>query len=54
MRVAATFPAGSHAPIVYPAAVVADGQVAAARRLLAFLREPEAQAVFRRHGFGTD
>lgn len=54
VRVAATFPAGSHAPIVYPAAVVADGQVAAARRLLAFLREPEAQAVFRRHGFGTD
>jgi len=51
IRVAAEFPATSHKPIVYPAAIVAGGQVEAARRLLAWLREPTALTVFRRHGF---
>lgn len=38
-------------PIVYPAAVLRDGRIAAARRFLDYLATPEAGAVFRRHGF---
>ncbi len=45
-------PVGSHERIVYPAAVVGrssnQGQAA---RFVEFLREPAAQAIFRRHGF---
>ncbi len=51
VRVVDTFPAGSHAPIVYPAAVLSDHDTPAARRLLGLLREPAAQATFRRYGF---
>ncbi|MCE5232852.1 MAG: molybdate ABC transporter substrate-binding protein [Mizugakiibacter sp.] len=51
VRVVATFPPDSHAPIVYPAAVVAAHDDAAARALLAALRAPAAQATFRRFGF---
>jgi molybdate transport system substrate-binding protein len=39
-------------PIVYPAAVLRDAQNApGARRVLEFLRSPEATAIFRGHGF---
>ena len=41
----------SHAPIVYPAAVLADHDTPAARKLLGLLREPATQAIFRRYGF---
>ncbi len=51
VRVVGTFPDASHAPIVYPAAVVAAHDTPAARKLLAFLRAPSAQAIFRRYGF---
>jgi molybdate transport system substrate-binding protein len=52
VRVAAVAPAGSHAPIVYPAAVIAaSSHPADAERYLDFLAGPEAQAVFRRYGF---
>ena len=51
VRVLHEFPAGSHAPIVYPAAIVAGRDSAAARRLLRRLREPAQQAIFRSHGF---
>ena len=51
VRVLDTFPAASHPPIVYPAAIVADHDSPAARRLLARLREPAQQAIFRAHGF---
>ena len=41
-------------PVRYPAAVVAaTPHLAAARRFLAFVRSPAAQAVFARHGFGA-
>jgi molybdate transport system substrate-binding protein len=52
VEVVATAPSGSHAPIVYPVAVLKsakDGGAAAA--FVDFLFTPEAQAVFRRHGF---
>ncbi|AKJ30937.1 molybdate ABC transporter substrate-binding protein [Caldimonas brevitalea] len=56
VHVAAVFPAESHPPIVYPAAVVATGEPVereAARRLLAWLRSAPASAVFRKHGFAV-
>ena len=51
MRVVDTFPEASHAPIVYPAAVVTDHDTPAARKLLGLLHEPATQAIFRRYGF---
>ena len=54
VRVAATFPPESHAPIVYPAGIVADGRRQAAPEFLRYLQGPEARAVFRRHGFAVD
>lgn len=51
VRVVDTFPEASHAPIVYPAAVVTDHDTPAARKLLGLLHEPATQAIFRRYGF---
>lgn len=51
VRQADSFPAESHAPIVYPAAVLAEGYHDHGRRFLEFLRTPDAAQVFRRHGF---
>lgn len=55
VRIVGEFPADSHAPIVYPAALV-QAQRPAARRaaalqFLAELRGPEATAVFKTFGF---
>ena len=45
-------PADSHERIVYPAAVVGrSANQALAARFVDFLRGPQAQAMFRRHGF---
>jgi molybdate transport system substrate-binding protein len=51
VRVVAEFPAGSHPPIVYPAALVAPGGKPAAAKFLAYLRSPQAGAIFRKYGF---
>lgn len=51
IRIAARFPADSHDPIRYSAAIVKGGRGKAARRLLDFLHGPQAGEVFRRHGF---
>lgn len=51
VHVIGTFPADSHPPIVYPAAVVVGGARAEAQRYIAFLRSPPARAVFLRQGF---
>jgi molybdate transport system substrate-binding protein len=51
VRVVDTFPAESHAPIVYPVALVAGYATPAAHRLLALLHGTEARAVFERWGF---
>jgi molybdate transport system substrate-binding protein len=52
VRVLATFPAGSHKPVVYPVAIVAGHDNAASRALLAALKSPRARDVFERWGFG--
>ncbi len=52
VTVAGSFPADSHAPIVYPAAVTtASAAPEEAKRLLAFLRTSEAGRIFAAHGF---
>ena len=51
VRVVDTFPESSHAPIVYPAAIVADHDTPSAREVLALLRAPSSRAIFERHGF---
>lgn len=50
VAIAAVFPAESHPPIVYPAALTRDAG-AAARNLLAHLSGPKAREVFARWGF---
>lgn len=52
VRIVGTFPAGTHAPIEYPAAVLRNTKhPEAARALIRFLRSDEAQAIFAKHGF---
>jgi molybdate transport system substrate-binding protein len=51
VRVVDAFPAGSHPPIVYPAAVVATSKSAAAKDLLDFLRSPSARPTWDKYGF---
>lgn len=54
VRVAATFPEDSHAPIVYPAAIATSARnPGQAMTILARLGRPEALAVARRQGFQT-
>jgi len=53
VRVVGVFPASSHPPIVYPAALVAASRNSRAGSLLGFLRGPRASTIFRRHGFGV-
>ena len=48
--VLAEFPPSSHQPITYPVALTSRASPAAAR-LLQFLQQPEAQAIFQRYGF---
>ncbi len=51
VRVVGTFPADSHAPIVYPVAAVSGGKMDAAKQFMAFLKSPEARAIFVKYGF---
>ena len=51
VRVVATFPADSHAPIVYPVARVAASRHEDAAGFVDWLASAEAGAIFRRHGF---
>lgn len=52
VRIVDTFPASSHAPIVYPAAIVATSRSpAAAAALLAYLRSPAAASTWTAFGF---
>jgi len=50
VRVVDVFPAGSHAPIVYPVALTATARPAAAK-FVAFVRGPSGDAVFKAYGF---
>ena len=51
VKVLATFPAGSHEPVVYPVAITVASKQAEAAAFLAFLKGPAARAVFERAGF---
>jgi len=52
VKIAAEAPAGSHAPVVYPAAVLKNTKDSnAAKAFLAYLSAPEAVAVFEKIGF---
>lgn len=54
VRIVAVAPAGSHDPIVYPAAVLASAQQRqAVQDFYAYLTGPAAQAVFAKYGFGS-
>ena len=50
VRVVGTFPENTHPPIVYPAALTPEASADAAQ-FLAYLRGPQAHAVFERAGF---
>jgi molybdate transport system substrate-binding protein len=50
VRVVDTFPANTHAPIRYPAALTVRASKDAAA-VLAVIASPEARAVFVKHGF---
>jgi molybdate transport system substrate-binding protein len=51
VAVAGTFPADSHAPIVYPFALTPHGDTPDGRALLRFLEGDTARAIFTRRGF---
>jgi len=53
VRIVDTFPASSHPPIRYPAAIVAASQSAAARPLLDYLRSPSASPTWEKYGYGV-
>lgn len=53
VRVLATFPADSHAPIVYPLARVGRSRHPRAAAFAQWLTTPVAATIFRRHGFAT-
>ena len=51
VRVLGTFPADTHAPIIYPVALVASSTDADAPAFLGYLRSPAALRTFDAHGF---
>lgn len=53
VTVVGTFPAGTHPPIVYPVADIANRDVPAETQFLEFLRGPEAREAFERQGFAV-
>ena len=52
VKILATAPDGSHAPIIYPAAVLSGTKnQKAAEEFLSYLAGPEGKSVFEKHGF---
>src|ERR1700686_3894631 len=50
VKIIGIFPEDSHPPIIYPVALTQDAKPDAAQ-YLAFLRTPDAKAIFERYGF---
>lgn len=53
VRVVATFPQNSHAPVTYPVAVLKNAKNPDTERFRRFLLSSEGKTIFRRFGFGT-
>lgn len=53
VKIVGVFPASSHKPIIYPAALIRAARPGAAR-FLAFLKSPQARAVFEKAGFAVE
>jgi molybdate transport system substrate-binding protein len=53
VRVVGTFPASSHAPIIYPLALLTSSTSPDAEGFRRFLLSPAAKAIFQRNGFRT-
>jgi molybdate transport system substrate-binding protein len=51
VRVVDTFPESTHAPIVYPVAIIAASRSPYAQRFIDALGSPAARAVWQQHGF---
>ena len=51
VRIVDAFPADTHPPIVYPAAVVLQNDMHQSRRFIEFLRSEQASKIFRQFGF---
>jgi molybdate transport system substrate-binding protein len=51
VKIVATFPATSHPPIVYPVALTVSAKGDAPEKFIAFLKSPEAKAIFVEQGF---
>jgi molybdate transport system substrate-binding protein len=51
VKVVGAFPAGSHPPVVYPAAMLAAGTNPGAEKFLAFMKSTEGMNIFRKYGF---
>ncbi|MCL2894683.1 molybdate ABC transporter substrate-binding protein [Brenneria tiliae] len=51
VKVIGQFPASSHKPVEYPVAIVKDRQNPAVSAFYAYLKTPQAAAVFKRYGF---
>jgi molybdate transport system substrate-binding protein len=51
VRIVGTFPADSHQPIIYPAALTTDGANDASLAFLSYLSGPAAKAIFEKYGF---
>jgi molybdate transport system substrate-binding protein len=51
VKVVGVFPENTHPPIIYPAALVIGQETPEAKSFLAFIKTPEAQAIFEKYGF---
>jgi molybdate transport system substrate-binding protein len=51
VRIVASFPEGSHPPIIYPAALTRDSKNADAKAFLDYLRSARARTAFEKQGF---
>ena len=51
VKIIATFPPDSHAPIIYPFVLTAESKLEAARQFLEFLKGPAARRAFEAQGF---
>ena len=53
MKIVGTFPADSHPPIIYPAAVTKDAKSADAKPFLEMLKSAKARPAFEKQGFAV-